>query len=187
MLKLTTAGKHYRNSAMTEGFVYQPTKFVFSLVPGLDPNSEPDDNITLPDVSKIVYEHVVTHRRKLDEDHILFSVMLGSEIGDFDFNRLDLVNDANEVLMVTFGPVIPKRAANINTGQEGNTLARTFSQIFSGAANLAQITITAESWQYDFSNEFNQVIYGQAVALESLSAVHIKQFDFNKRLEAIKA
>lgn len=158
MLKLIDTGKQYRNGALTNGTLYRPVRFIFANVPGLIPNSEPADDEQIP-LEFVVHTSDVTQRGKVDNDYVLFSVVLDTDVGDFTYNWLGLVAEQNGedvLLMVKHGNLINKVRTIPEQEQEGNTLARTFGQRFVGAAGLANVTIPAESWQLDQTPAINR-------------------------------
>ncbi|WP_052705709.1 gp53-like domain-containing protein [Xenorhabdus doucetiae] len=79
-----------------------------------------------------------------------YSVTLGTEVGNFDFNWIGLLNKASGVIgMITHAPAQKKiKTAN---GLQGNVLTRPFLLGFDGAAKETAITTTAETWQIDFT------------------------------------
>ncbi|MCP9267848.1 phage tail protein [Xenorhabdus sp. XENO-1] len=125
-------------------------EFVFAYVPGLDPVQAISRDEKLPAVSQIVHRQAVNKTGLASENAVAYSVTLGTEVGDFDFNWIGLLNKASGVIgMITHAPTQKKiKTAN---GLQGNVLTRSFLLEFDGAALETAITTTAETWQIDFT------------------------------------
>jgi hypothetical protein len=125
-------------------------EFVFAHVPGLDPVLAISRDEKLPAASQIVHRQAVNKTGLASENAVAYSVTLGTEVGDFDFNWIGLMNKASGVIgMITHAPTQKKiKTAN---GLQGNVLTRSFLLEFDGAALETAITTTAETWQIDFT------------------------------------
>ncbi|WP_162208270.1 phage tail-collar fiber domain-containing protein, partial [Yersinia pekkanenii] len=125
-------------------------EFVLAYVPGLDHTQPIDRAETLPPAAQIVHRQAVNKIGVVNDNAVVYSVTLGTEIGDFDFNWLGLVNKASgTVAMIVHAPTQSK-VANV-TGQQGNVLTRSFLMEYSGAVAATGITTPAETWQIDFT------------------------------------
>ncbi|CEE91308.1 hypothetical protein XNA1_2030026 [Xenorhabdus nematophila str. Anatoliense] len=125
-------------------------EFVFAYVPNLDPSKEINRSEKLPAAQYIVHRQVVNKTGLASENAVAYSVTLGTEVGNFDFNWIGLLNKASGVIgMITHAPTQKKiKTAN---GLQGNVLTRSFLLEFDGAAKETAITTTAETWQIDFT------------------------------------
>ncbi|MDC9606109.1 phage tail protein [Xenorhabdus griffiniae] len=125
-------------------------EFVFAYVPDLDPTQPISRNEKLPAQSHIVHRQAVNKTGLASENAVAYSVTLGTEAGNFDFNWIGLINKASGVMgMITHAPTQKKiKTAN---GLQGNVLTRSFLLEFDGAAKETAITTTAETWQIDFT------------------------------------
>ncbi|PHM62001.1 phage tail protein [Xenorhabdus ishibashii] len=125
-------------------------EFVFAYVPDLDPAQPINRNEKLPAQSHIVHRQAVNKTGLASENAVAYSVTLGTEVGNFDFNWIGLLNKASGVIgMITHAPTQKKiKTAN---GLQGNVLTRSFLLEFEGAAKETAITTTAETWQIDFT------------------------------------
>lgn len=83
-------------------------------------------------------------------NQIVYSLMLGSDIGDFDWNWIGLETAEGVLLAVAYVPLQQKRK-NIPPLQLGNNVTRNFLVVFDGAQALTGITIDAKTWQHDFT------------------------------------
>lgn len=125
-------------------------EFVFALVPGLDPAAPVDRSETLPPAAQIVYRQSVSRTGVVNENAVVFSVVLGADVGDFSFNWIGLVNKASGTLaMVVHAP--EQQKLKTASGQQGNVLTRSFLMEFIGAQAETGINTPAETWQIDFT------------------------------------
>ncbi|WP_416777197.1 phage tail protein [Xenorhabdus budapestensis] len=125
-------------------------EFVFAYVPDLDPAQTISRDEKLPAENQIVHRQSVNKTGLASENAVAYSVTLGTEVGNFDFNWIGLINKASGVIgMITHAPTQKKiKTAN---GLQGNVLTRSFLLEFEGAATETAITTTAETWQIDFT------------------------------------
>lgn len=125
-------------------------EFVFANVPGLDTSAPVDRAETLPDASMIVHRQAVTKTGLVNENAVVYSVVLGATTGDFSFNWIGLVNrDSGTLAMIVHAPVQQK--IKTAAGQQGNVLTRSFLMEYNGAANETAINTPADTWQIDFT------------------------------------
>jgi hypothetical protein len=149
-------------------------EFVFANVPGLDPSLPVNRAEQLPDARYIVHRQPVTRTGVVNANRVVYSVVLGADTGDFDFNWIGLTNKASGTLaMVVHAPVQQK--LKTRAGQQGNVLTRSFLMEYNGAATQTEIRTPAETWQIDFTARLSGVderqrvenvdVYGQAAFL----------------------
>lgn len=125
-------------------------RFVLANVPGLDPNAAVDRTASKPAPAQIVGTYDVTQKGFVNPNQVVYSLMLGSDVGDFDFNWIGLETSENVLLAVAYLPVQQKRR-NIPPRQIGNNVTRNFLVVFDGAQALTGIKIDASTWQHDFT------------------------------------
>ncbi|WP_244848683.1 phage tail-collar fiber domain-containing protein [Citrobacter sp. FP75] len=146
---ITTAFEGYLTQQVASGGAVTLDQFIFANVPDLDPDVPIDRSEQIP-VDYIVYQQAVTLPGVINNNEVVYSVTMGAEVGDFDFNWIGLVNSATSLLgMVTHAPV-QQKFKNAD-GQQGNTLTRSFLMEYDGAATATSITTPAETWQIDFT------------------------------------
>lgn len=146
---ITTAFEDYLTQQVASGGVVTLDRFIFANVPDLDPDAPIDRGEQIP-VDYIVYQQDVTLPSVINSNEVVYSVTMGTEVGDFDFNWIGLVNSTTSLLaMVTHAPV-QQKFKNAD-GQQGNTLTRSFLMEYDGAATATTITTPAETWQIDFT------------------------------------
>ncbi|WP_145569641.1 phage tail-collar fiber domain-containing protein [Yersinia mollaretii] len=147
---ITTAFEQWKAQEAAGGNTVVVDEFVLALVPGLDPNAPIDRSEGLPPAGQIVHRQAVNKTGVVNQNAVVYSITLGTEIGDFDFNWIGLVNKASStVAMIVHAPT-QRKIANAN-GQQGNALIRSFLMEYDGAASETGITVPAETWQIDFT------------------------------------
>ncbi|WP_433586862.1 phage tail-collar fiber domain-containing protein [Providencia alcalifaciens] len=125
-------------------------EFVFANVPNLDPTKPIDRNEKLPPANQIVHRQAVNKAGLVSENAVAYSVTLGADVGDFDFNWIGLLNKESGIIaMITHAPL--QKKLKTQNGQQGNVLIRSFLLEFNGAAEETQIKTSAETWQIDFT------------------------------------
>lgn len=126
--------------------------FVFANVPGLNPNSPVNRAAPKPPAAQIVHTYTIPSQNIgfVNPNQVVYSSMLGSDIGDFDWNWIGLETAENVLLAVAYVPLQQKRK-NIPPQQIGNNVTRNILVVFDGAQALTGITIDAKTWQHDFT------------------------------------
>ncbi|MFQ6290471.1 phage tail protein [Yersinia enterocolitica] len=147
---ITTAFEQWKAQEAAGGNTVVVDEFVLALVPGLDPNAPIDRSEGLPPAGQIVHRQAVNKTGVVNQNAVVYSITSGTEIGDFDFNWIGLVNKTSgTVAMIVHAPT-QRKIANAN-GQQGNALTRSFLMEYDGAASETGITVPAETWQIDFT------------------------------------
>lgn len=125
-------------------------EFVFANVPGLNPDIPIDRSEVLPPAAQIVHRQPVTRSGVVNENSVVFSAVLGADVGDFVFNWIGLLNKASGTLaMIVHAP--EQQKLKTAEGQQGNVLTRSFLMEYNGAQTETAITTPAETWQIDFT------------------------------------
>ncbi|MFH0274884.1 phage tail-collar fiber domain-containing protein [Vibrio jasicida] len=129
-------------------------QIVFAYVPGIDPEAPIDPNSTLPPEEQIVYRYDIPSQNKgfINPDAVVYSCLLGTDIGTWTYNSIYLVNsELNLAGSIITTPDQVKVAADPTNGIEGDTLVRNIVTTYANAQELTQITVAAEVWQLDFT------------------------------------
>lgn len=126
-------------------------EFVFAYIPGLDFEEPIDVNETLPADDKIVHRQKVSKSGIVNDNAVIYSVTIGADIGDFDFNWIGLINRESGVLAMVIHAPTQRKIQNA-AGQQGNVLVRSMLMEYSGAKTATAITTPAETWQIDFTS-----------------------------------
>jgi len=127
-------------------------RFVFANVPGLNPNAAVNRAAAKPPAAQIVHSYTIPEQNIgfVNPNQVVYSAMLGSDVGDFDWNWIGLETAENVLLAVAYVPLQQKRK-NIPPLQLGNNVTRNILVVFDGAQALTGITIDARTWQHDFT------------------------------------
>ncbi|MCF8088965.1 MAG: phage tail protein [Desulfotignum sp.] len=154
----TNTGQTRINEVIGNASTLVIDRMVLALVPGLDPDAAIDRSQQMPDPADIVHTYTIDedHKGYISPDQVVYSMLLGADIGDFTFNWIGLVEAVTDtVIAITTTPDISKWASDLATNTTGNAITRNMMLSFQDAQNVTGITITASTWQFDFSAEFN--------------------------------
>ena len=146
-------------------------EFIFANIPGLNENNL-EQYLTMPTSAQIVHRQAVSQSGVINENAVVYSVTIGTEVGDFDFNFIGLINRSKNLLAVAVQTDTVKKIRNKNAVQ-GNSITRNMLLEFSGAKALTGINVNANTWQIDFTVRLhgldekirltNRDLYGRAV------------------------
>ena len=124
--------------------------FIFANVPGQDPSVVIDRNETVPILEQQVHAQPVQQVGRINDNVVIYSTVLSSGTGPFDFNWVGLYSSINGTLVaINHIPTTPKTKTEL--GEAGNTLNRNFGLEYSGIAELTDINVAPETWQLDFT------------------------------------
>lgn len=147
---ITTAFEQLKAEQAANGGILTLDEFVFANVPDLNITDPIDRSESWPLDEQIVHRQVVSKTGTVNGNAVVYSVVLGAETGDFDFNWIGLINKAsNTVAMIVHAPV--QKKIKTASGQQGNVLTRSFMMEYNGASQITQITTPADTWQIDFT------------------------------------
>ena len=146
-------------------------EFIFANIPGVNENNLAQ-YLTMPTSAQIVHRQAVSQSGVINENAVVYSVTIGTEVGDFDFNFIGLINRSKNLLAVAVQTDTVKKIRNKNAVQ-GNSITRNILLEFSGAKTLTGINVNANTWQIDFTVRLhgldekirltNRDLYGRAV------------------------
>lgn len=125
-------------------------EFVLANVPNLDVESPIDRAEQFPEAKYIVHRQAVSAAGLVNENSVIYSVTMGADVGDFEFNWVGLMNKATGTLAMIVHAPLQSKIKNAE-GKQGNVLTRSFLMEYNGAASETQITTPAETWQIDFT------------------------------------
>lgn len=147
---ITTAFEQLKAEQAANGGILTLDEFVFANVPNLNITDPIDRGESWPAPEQIVHRQDVSKTGTVNGNAVVYSVVLGAETGDFDFNWIGLINKAsNTVAMIVHAPV--QKKIKTASGQQGNVLTRSFMMEYNGASQITQITTPADTWQIDFT------------------------------------
>lgn len=147
---ITRAGERLIAEKQAAHDVLLVSRFVLALVPGLDPSKPVDRDAPKPPPEQIVHTQRYTQKGFVNPNQVVYSLLMGSDIGDFDWNWIGLESEEGVLLAVGYVPVQQKRKY-IPPHQIGNNVTRNMLLMFDGAQALTGITIDASTWQHDFT------------------------------------
>ena len=153
---ITLAGESLIAQKQGAGEKLDIARFVLALVPGLDPNAPVDRTAGKPPAAQIVFSKKYDRKGYVSPNQVIYSLMIGSDVGDWDFNWIGLEAAEGVLLAVATVPVQQKRM-NIPPLQIGNNVTRNFLVEFNGAQALTGITVDAGTWQHDFTVRLNGI------------------------------
>lgn len=130
-------------------------KIIFAHIPNLNDAALASVN-AIPTASQIKHTANIQQTGYIADDQVVYSVTLGSEIGDFTFNFVGLINSTKNVLGVAIytGDIVKTRT---KAEEQGNALTRNIILQVNNAKTLTNIHTQAKAWQFDFTDKFLQI------------------------------
>ncbi|WP_432340291.1 phage tail protein [Yersinia enterocolitica] len=147
---ITRAFEHWQAGQVLNNLPARPDTIIFAHIPGLDPTADINPDEGIPADGQIVHRDVVAQYGLINDSAVAYSVVLDTRVGDFTFNWIGLVDAASNTLCMIVHTPAQQKIATAN-GVQGNNITRTFLMEFAGAAEASQITVSAQTWQIDFS------------------------------------
>ena len=123
--------------------------FIFANVPAQDATAPINREEGLP-TDHVVHQQIVQQVGRINDNVVVYSTVLDSITGPFEFNWVGLYSSINNTLVaINHIPTTPK--TKTEAGVAGNTLNRNFGIEYSGIADLTGIDVAPETWQLDFT------------------------------------
>ncbi|MEJ2912722.1 phage tail-collar fiber domain-containing protein [Pseudoalteromonas sp. C12FD-1] len=123
--------------------------FIFANVPDQDATAPINREEGLP-IDHVVHQQIVQQVGRINDNVVVYSTVLDSITGPFEFNWVGLYSSINNTLVaINHIPTTPK--TKTEAGVAGNTLNRNFGIEYSGIADLTGIDVAPETWQLDFT------------------------------------
>lgn len=153
--RATNALKSYIAQSVARNETVTFDKIIFAHISGLNDATLANIN-NMPTVDQIKHTANIQQTGYIADDQVVYSVTLGSEIGDFTFNFVGLVNSAKNVLGVAIytGDIVKTRT---KAEEQGNALTRNIILQVNNAKTLTNIHTQAKAWQFDFTDKFLQI------------------------------
>ncbi|MFN1619706.1 phage tail-collar fiber domain-containing protein, partial [Vibrio rotiferianus] len=145
--EIVNSGRSYITDKLAGNLATTINRFILANVPHSDPNTPVDLDEPMPSSEQVVYDEPITRSAKINVDEVVFSQILLSDVGDFDFNWIGLATDDNTLIAVVYVPLQHKRKYVGN--QIGNSITRNVVLKFAQAADALGVTIAPETWQFD--------------------------------------
>jgi len=166
MAQYTIQGEQYIAEKAGNAGSFNITHFVLAKIEGLDHNVQPSANEQMPAPADIVDEREVTQKGYLNANQTVYSLILDSTVGDYEFNWIGLKTDDGRLLAVAYDAL--QKKLRYDGVKEGNNITRNFVIEFEGAKDAAAINVSAETWQMDFTARLNQIDENQRLACRDL-------------------
>ncbi|SIO96473.1 phage tail-collar fiber domain-containing protein [Vibrio spartinae] len=136
--------ERYLQDRIINGQAPDMNEMIFAYLPDLDPEQAIDRHLGLPDPSYWVYQQDITQQAKLNDDSVIYSVVIPGTVKAFTFNAIYL---HDKQTANSCGLVVHKLT---ETKEPEMSSVRSCVQQYSGAATVANIDVTPESWQIDY-------------------------------------
>ncbi|RQM39119.1 phage tail-collar fiber domain-containing protein [Erwinia psidii] len=179
---ITTAFENWLVSRTLAGERALADTMIFALIPDQSDGAEIDRDEGMPAAELISYQCAITQTAALNANAVVYSVVLDTTVGDWDYNWIGLADSATDTLLMIVH-LATQRKIKTQDGQQGNSLVRNLVIEFNGAAEAAQINVTPETWQIDFSARLggiderqrieNRDIYGAAAFFDDGFLVNV--------------
>lgn len=147
---ITQAFVEWKAQQATDNQPVTLDEFIFAYVPGLDVSKPISNTEGVPAADNIVYRQAVSKTGVVNANAVVYSVTMGADVGDFDFNWIGIINKASGTLAMIIHAPTQRKVQNAD-GQQGNVLVRSMLMEYSGAQAATNITTPAETWQIDFT------------------------------------
>ncbi|MCG7497749.1 phage tail protein [Vibrio sp. Of7-15] len=172
---ITLAFETYKAQQEATSTPVELNEFVLALVPNQDPSQPIDRNEALPPQEQIVYTAEVSQNGFVNPNAVVYSLIMDTRVGDFDFNWVGLRNKESGVLAAILHiPTIQKFKSVVGV-QNGNSVTRSILMSYEGAQQATGITVDASTWQIDFTARLsgmdesarlaNEDVYGHSAFL----------------------
>ena len=172
---ITLAFEQYKAEKEATATAVELNEFVLANIPNQDPTQPIDRNEGLPPQNQIVHIANVTQTGFVNPNAVVYSLIMDTRIGDFEFNWVGLRNKQSGVLAsILHIPTISK-FKSVPGVQNGNSVTRSILMAYEGAKNTTGITVDASTWQIDFTARLfgideaerlvNLDVFGQAAFL----------------------
>lgn len=125
-------------------------KVIFANISGINGDTEIDLNGSMPDSSQIVHTAPVTQSGLLNDKTVVYSIILDTNVGDFSFNYIGLVNEETDTLCMVMHTDLTRKIKTAGQRQ-GNTITESIWLEIDNASESTGITVNAQTWQIDYS------------------------------------
>jgi hypothetical protein len=147
MAFITISGQNQIAKKQGENKTLNIAMFVLANVQNL--GSEPATRIESIPNAYVVDQLNVTKSGYVNTNQVVYSLVMGSNVGNYSFNWVGLVDDEGVLIAVSYIPLTPK--TKNDGGIPGNTFTRNFLLAYTGIQQTTAITVPAETWQIDFT------------------------------------
>lgn len=147
---ITLAFEQYLNNQLVSQEPVVLDEIVLAYLPELDINAPIDRTSSLPQTRHIKHRHPIDQVRKINTNAVVYSIVMDTKVGDFEFNALYLVNSATDMVAMIIHKETEEKIKNQGQTQ-GNSIVKSMLMQYEGAAHATQVNVSAATWQIDFS------------------------------------
>ncbi|SQD80453.1 phage tail-collar fiber domain-containing protein [Moritella yayanosii] len=148
---ITLAFEQYKAQQEAIAVPVELDEFVLANVPNQDASLPIDRNEGLPPQAQIVFVGDVSQAGYVNSNAVVYSLIMDTRIGDFDFNWIGLRNKVSGVIAaISHIPTVYKLKSVLGV-QNGNSVTRSIMMSYSDAMSLTNIDVDASTWQIDFT------------------------------------
>ena len=144
------SGEHFFIKQLSRNEPIKLDEFIFANINGVNANTEIDLNSNMPSKNQIVYKAKVTQSGLLNNNTVVYSIVLDTNIGDFSFNYIGLINSETQTLCMVMHTDLTRKIKTAGQHQ-GNTITESVWLEIDNAAEATGVTVNAETWQIDYS------------------------------------
>ncbi|GAA4649020.1 hypothetical protein GCM10023116_12940 [Kistimonas scapharcae] len=168
MARITNQGKALIAQKQAAGQPVVIDRFIWAHIPGLDHTQPVNPDEPMPSAGQIKNDAAPTQAGYVNPDLVVYSSVLGSNIGTWSFNWLGLASGDTLVA----ANYVPEQDKTATTGDDiGNNLTKNFALQYRDAQDTSGVTISADTWMIDWTARLdgiddrernaNQDIYGR--------------------------
>lgn len=143
-------GEKFFIKQLSESQPIKLDKVIFANINGITGDTEIDLNGSMPAPDQIVHAAPITQAGLLNDKTVVYSVILDTNVGDFSFNYIGLVNAETNTLCMVMHTDLTKKIKTAGQRQ-GNTITESIWLEIDNASESTGITVNAETWQIDYS------------------------------------
>lgn len=136
--------EQYMQNKISVGSAPDMNEMIFAYLPGLDLTLPINRDQGLPDAATWVHQQDIDQAGKVGNNALAYSVVIPGTTSEFTFNAIYL-HDKNTP--DSCGMIVFKAA---ETKENGMASTKSLLQSYVGAAQIAGITVDAQTWQIDY-------------------------------------
>lgn len=168
MARITNQGKALIAQKQAAGQPVVIDRFIWAHISGLDHTQPVNPDEPMPSAGQIKSDAAPTQAGYVNPDLVVYSSVLGSNVGTWSFNWLGLASGDTLVA----ANYVPEQDKDATTGDDiGNNLTKNFALQYKDAQDTSGVTISADTWMIDWTarldgiddreRKANQDIYGR--------------------------
>lgn len=147
---IIASGEKFFVTQLSKSQPIQLDRVIFANVPGINSNTDINVNGKMPATNQIVHTAPVTQTGLLNDRTVVYSIILDTNVGDFSFNYIGLVNAETNTLCMVMHTDLTKKTKTAGQRQ-GNTITESIWLEIDNASQSTGVTVNAQTWQIDYS------------------------------------